>query len=831
MNKIKKTGLTSWLIIFLVAGSFAGSPATNEICREEGIVSRKDWTAPESWQPRKIGGRDFWNMLNHKCIINAQTAGIKDRFWEESAIRFALFGSINYQVAVRELEIYSPVDAKNQALGAKPIAGGKINENATVLGAYVPPKEIVADLSCVNDGNTNTAAYSSYIFNFPVSGWIGLDFAGPVEINKAVVYHGLGTADYANVSDHFVLQYWDSGNWTDIPGTETKNNRQCRTEHLFNPVKTAKIRVFVFSQILSSTHYAAGEEWQWWFKKFTNSGLDYESRIKTAPFVIETVTDFFRETSCDPVMRAAYESLNNKFSETFLGFWTGEWPGSYFFRKFEAALKQEGTAINRKTMADRTREEFIKLRKKYFNKFSNMCSNFLINHQQLEWGGGFPSAETTQTAGLDMHQAQVMFTRGAARQYDKIWQMYIAFFLNQVFPCYDSNKKWTGRGPDSGISPSLYRRILYAFYMSGANLIDHETVGDVLITTDQKKSSGLSPHGKVLREWFNFTRNNPDRGITYAPIGLMLDYYEGFSPSIRRMWYLIDNEKPDNQIYEFVQTIFPADIVITNEHNGVGLVNTPWGDIFDVMVPNPPSGIIDQARINNYKVNILLGKIDINRDFADKLKQYVREGGTLVMDVDKVNKFIGDSDFLGLELKSDSILGEADQAVDLRSKRTIVSRKFSYRRADLKTAKPLFATEKNIPLVTINEYGQGKVVLFLTPCMLDQQDKIVPFLPAFLDHIAAEALPVKINGDVEYIINKTKDGWLITLINNKGVYKEPTKAPVVKEEEKAEVEILFKKAPVKISELIANRPVERPSDNTAKVVVPSGDVVILKIVE
>jgi len=123
------------------------------------------------------------------------------------------------------------------------------------------------------------------------------------------------------------------------------------------------------------------------------------------------------------------------------------------------------------------------------------------------------------------------------------------------------------------------------------------------------------------------------------------------------------------------------------------------------------------------------------------------------------------------------------------------------------------------------------VVLFLTPCMLDQQDKIVPFLPAFLDHIAAEALPVKINGDVESIINKTKDGWLITLINNKGVYKEPTKAPVVKEEEKAEVEILFKKAPVKISELIANRPVERPSDNTAKVVVPSGDVVILKIVE
>jgi hypothetical protein len=34
-----------------------------------------------------------------------------------------------------------------------------------------------------------------------------------------------------------------------------------------------------------------------------------------------------------------------------------------------------------------------------------------------------------------------------------------------------------------------------------------------------------------------------------------------------------------------------------------------------------------------------------------------------------------------------------------------------------------------------------------------------------------EAAPVRISGDVERLINRTERGWIVTLINNRGVYK------------------------------------------------------------
>ena len=31
--------------------------------------------------------------------------------------------------------------------------------------------------------------------------------------------------------------------------------------------------------------------------------------------------------------------------------------------------------------------------------------------------------------------------------------------------------------------------------------------------------------------------------------------------------------------------------------------------------------------------------------------------------------------------------------------------------------------------------------------------------------------PVKVTGDVEYLINRTANGWIVTLLNNNGVFK------------------------------------------------------------
>jgi hypothetical protein len=37
--------------------------------------------------------------------------------------------------------------------------------------------------------------------------------------------------------------------------------------------------------------------------------------------------------------------------------------------------------------------------------------------------------------------------------------------------------------------------------------------------------------------------------------------------------------------------------------------------------------------------------------------------------------------------------------------------------------------------------------------------------------VFADAVPIKVTGDVEYLINRAANGWVVTLLNNNGVFK------------------------------------------------------------
>jgi len=40
-----------------------------------------------------------------------------------------------------------------------------------------------------------------------------------------------------------------------------------------------------------------------------------------------------------------------------------------------------------------------------------------------------------------------------------------------------------------------------------------------------------------------------------------------------------------------------------------------------------------------------------------------------------------------------------------------------------------------------------------------------------LAHLFADVTPVRVAGDVEYLINRTENGWVVTLFNDHGVFK------------------------------------------------------------
>jgi hypothetical protein len=96
---------------------------------------------------------------------------------------------------------------------------------------------------------------------------------------------------------------------------------------------------------------------------------------------------------------------------------------------------------------------------------------------------------------------------------------------------------------------------------------------------------------------------------------------------------------------------------------------------------------------------------------------------------------------------------------------------FRYERVELKGATTLISAPNGDPLVTVNKVGKGRVIFSSLADWLGADERMTPFAAHLLTHVFAEATPVQVTGDVEYLINRTTNGWVVTLVNNNGVFK------------------------------------------------------------
>jgi hypothetical protein len=89
----------------------------------------------------------------------------------------------------------------------------------------------------------------------------------------------------------------------------------------------------------------------------------------------------------------------------------------------------------------------------------------------------------------------------------------------------------------------------------------------------------------------------------------------------------------------------------------------------------------------------------------------------------------------------------------------------------LKGAQALITTVPGEPLVTVNKIGKGSVIFAAVPDLLGEDERMTPFAAHMLAHVFADAAPIKVRGDVEYLLNRTDNGWVVTLFNNNGILK------------------------------------------------------------
>lgn len=222
------------------------------------------------------------------------------------------------------------------------------------------------------------------------------------------------------------------------------------------------------------------------------------------------------------------------------------------------------------------------------------------------------------------------------------------------------------------------------------------------------------------------------------------------------------------------------------------LVGTPFGDSFDQILSTAAQRVMD-----SYPAIIMLGDHDIDDSLVAKLESYVRRGGVLCITHDHAARLshlqrLGRVEVFGVEP------GDLDI--------TRWTRPF---------------TDETLNTV------ERKEMLALTPVEINFQQQVRDMLATLIE----QHLPVTVDGDVQYIVNRNRDGWVVGLINNHGVHKTPLEPVVINPGAQRTVRVALKRgAPASVTEWTTGENLDVAGD-TVTLTVPAGDVRIVHLAE
>ena len=481
--------------------------------------------------------------------------------------------------------------------------------------------------------------------------------------------------------------------------------------------------------------------------------------------------------------QTAWQLLNGEFKNQFLGWISGESVG-YVWELAPAELKLS-PSMTRQQLLEAHRQFYDSaLARKWRGLFhvetgpmwdklipAQSTSSTAYAHALTEWGVKLLGMETA--AVMPITGMRIAFTRGAARQSGGAFLYYHAPNFGDTATTFTKAQNFAGPdffyhsryGPSMGPSLSWYRKSYYLYYMSGASAIYLEQGGDQFFKPGPGENPlQLNPLGRITDEFIRFAEKHPDRGTPYTPIAFLLDPAHGFEMTDYPQWpfEVSQIDRSDRALRELFGVAYYPGLVIEGEPaiaDRQPFVAGVFGDVFDVLTTA-------NRDFSGYRVVVLGGRAEWNQN----LDEYVRRGGTVVINAAQIRNI--PTPVLGVRLTNAT--AEADSARCLspgEAAQDLSGQLFRYERVELKGASTLIAAANGDPLVTVNKVGKGTVVFAALPDLLGEDERITPFAAHMLAHVFADATPVQVRGDVEYLINRTNSGWVVTLLNNNGVYK------------------------------------------------------------
>jgi len=550
--------------------------------------------------------------------------------------------------------------------------------------------------------------------------------------------------------------------------------------------------------------------------------------LKTHPFTTHLMRPVpFGLTPANFDQQGAAELLR-KYSETHLGICFAEWdtqaffqswsPSNRFFRDLTGAF---GLPPQTRLESEATMHRFWDWHRSiFFDQMWGMSGAVGFAHYGMEWGGKVSGVELTNHTSFIPHRTLLRITAGAARQYERPFLTYLAYYLgkyapnSQKPPALPGSRQWDG-GPGAGISPSFAERVMMTAYFMGVNYFGFESQP----WGQAERRDGkvvLNDNGLVLQRFYNWTRSAAgERGEWYTPFLLASDYMHGTMRRNGFVWgYHLAPEKGErmreliSRAIDSYDGLASAWDVPPYSHN---LHNSPLGDVFDEAVVNPPSGKL--PKFDRYAIVILPDEAALSATIIAALENYVLGGGTLLFNSVLCDQF--PQHFLPAKLT-----GKWEESEGMSIPVVRLARQ----------AKVLMKTSAGKTFAVSRKYGAGQIIMTLPKYLLGaDQEQPVPYIGQLLQTLQDEVLPCQVEGDVQFLFSRLPGGrWKVALLNNKGVLKNPW-------EEKATVDSSFASkvtlrlpmADLQVSELYAQEKLEC-SGNEVSLVVPPGGIRVVQ---
>ncbi|HEX8335414.1 MAG TPA: hypothetical protein VF621_01710, partial [Pyrinomonadaceae bacterium] len=471
-------------------------------------------------------------------------------------------------------------------------------------------------------------------------------------------------------------------------------------------------------------------------------------------------------------------------------------------------------------------------------------STTAFSHALFGWGVRTLGIETA--AVQPVTAMRVAFVRGAARQYGGNFLYYHAPNFGDTATTFTKQQNFAGPdhfhhsryGPTMGPSLSWYRKNYYLYYMSGASAIYLEQGFDQFFKPGPGEHPfQLNPLGRITEEFVRFAQEHADRGTPYTPVAFLLDPAHGWDMTDYPQYPL--GVSPPNRSDRALRELFLAAYHPAALDEGEpatadrqAFTSAAFGDIFDVLVADEKRA----EAVDAYRALVVGGRVEWTPAWGARLKAYAEKGGTVVLNAAQAKGL--PAELLGVratgataEAHDASCLAPGEPGTDLSGQ------VYRYERVEPRGAEVLMKTAAGDPLVTVNRVGRGRVVYVAVPDLLGLDERLVPSAAHLLAHLAADATPVRVRGEVEYLVNRNARGWVVTLINNRGIYKPQQGLAQVNRAESAEVWLDLGETPIRrATEWTVGRTeservrVEGERVERVLVVVPPGGVRIVELV-